>query len=436
MSLCSRFLPMVMACATVIGLSFSAHGEGHKGMNVPTIKSSALMSGLENPWDMAFLSDGTMFFTEKCKGLSVRTRDGSVNALYGMKDSKGYGNSGSDLFCSGQAGMLGVVADIDFAKNRAIYVYSTSTKYHGSGCKTNFEKCDGNIVMRFNVSKDLKSVSNRTDIVKDIQYKPFESNQPFGGPGAHNGGRLRIGPGGFLWVTGGDRHRGICPQDGKLLCGKVLRVDGDGNAHPGNNPPDGFDKRIYTYGHRNVQGIDFRPSDGRAFTSEHGPWHNDEITGLINGGNAGWDPAEKRAGRGECPDKYCGYEPNQKKGMDPALRAAYTPMSDTRFTDLMPAAWNNMGWSQGTGSAAFLRGSNWGIYEGRLAVGIMGIGFGGTPPGKRIDMISITPDGLGVNSIVRMPLGFSKRFRGLVMGPDNALYVAVDEGEIYRVTAE
>ena len=47
--------------------------------------------------------------------------------------------------------------------------------------------------------------------------------------------------------------------------------------------------------------------------------------------------------------------PLRKKGMDPALRAAYTPMSDTRFTDLMPAAWNNMGWSQGTGSAAFLR---------------------------------------------------------------------------------
>jgi glucose/arabinose dehydrogenase len=377
-----------------------------------------------------------MFFTEKCKGLSVRTKSGSVNALYGMKGSKGYNGSGSDLFCAGQAGMLGVVADINFAENRTLYVYSTSTKYHGSGCKTNFEKCDGNIVMRFKVSGDLKSVSNRTDIVKDIQYKPFKSNQPFGGPGAHNGGRLRIGPGGFLWVTGGDRHRGICPQDGTLLCGKVLRVDGNGKAHPANNPPKGFDKRIYTYGHRNVQGIDFRPSDGRAFTSEHGPWHNDEITGLINGGNAGWDPAEKRAGRGECPDKYCGYEPNQKKGMDPAVRSAYTPMSDTRFEDLMPAAWNNMGWSQGTGSAAFLKGSNWGIYEGRLTVGIMGIGFGGTPPGKRIDIISITPDGLGVNGIVRMPIGFDKRFRGLVMGPDNALYVAVDEGEIYKVTAE
>ena len=51
-------------------------------------------------------------------------------------------------------------------------------------------------------------------------------------------------------------------------------------------------------------------------------------------------------------------------------------------------------------------------------------------------MIGITPDGLGINAITRMPLGFSKRFRGLVMAPDNSLYVAVDEGEIYRVTAE
>jgi len=432
----AKFFTTVMAFAVMSGLSANVHADAHEGMNIPTIKSSAVMTGLESPWDMAFLPDGTMFYTEKCKGLSVRTKNGSVNALYGMKGSTGYRDSGNDLFCEGQAGMLGVVADIHFAKNRTLYVYSTSDKYHGSGCKTNFEKCNGNIVMRFKVSDDLKSVSNRTDIVTDIQYKPFESNQPFGGPGAHNGGRLRVGPGGFLWVTGGDRHRGICPQDGQLLCGKVLRIDGDGNAHPENNPPAGFDKRIYTYGHRNVQGIDFRPSDGRAFTAEHGPWHNDEITALVNGGNAGWDPAEKRGGRGACPDKYCGYEPNQMDAVDPAVRAAYTPMSDTRFKDLMPASWNNNGFSQGTGSAAFLKGSNWGIYEGRLTVGIMGIAFGDTPPGSRIDIIDLTPDGLGIRGIVRMPLGFSKRFRGLVMGPDNALYASTDEGEIYRITAE
>ena len=432
-----RMSAFIAAFALTFSWSVTSNADGHQGMDVPKISSSVVLDGLDGPWDMAFLDDGTMFYTEKCKGLSVRTASGNVNALYGMKDSAGnYPSSGSDLFCSGQAGMLGVAVDRDFGKNRTIYVYSTSNKYYGSGCKTNFEKCDGNIVMRFKVSGDLKKVSNRKDIVKDIQYKPFESNQPFGGPGAHNGGRIRIGPGGYLWVAGGDRHRGICPQNGQLLCGKVLRIDGDGNAHPDNNPPEGFDKRIYTYGHRNVQGIDFRPSDGKAFTAEHGPWHNDEITALVNGGNAGWDPAEKTAGRGACPDKYCGYEPNQTEGMDPAVRAAYTPMSDTRFDDLMPATWNNNGFSQGTGSAAFLKGSNWGVYEGRLAVGIMGIGFGDTPPGKRIDLISITPDGLGINGIVRMPLGFSERFRGLAMGPDNALYVAVDAGKIYKVTGE
>lgn len=439
MSKCAVLLSTVTAfAAALVGVVSSAqageHGSG--GMNIPTIEASEVMTGLENPWDMAFLPDGTMFYTEKCKGLSVRTASGAVNALYGIKGSSGYADSGSDLFCDGQAGMLGVVADRNFDKNRSLYVYSTSNKYYGDGCKTNFERCDGNIVMRFTVSEDLASVSDRTDIVTDIQYKPFESNQPFGGPGAHNGGRLRIGPGGYLWVTGGDRHRGICPQDGTLLCGKVLRIDGDGKAHPDNNPPKGFDKRIYTYGHRNVQGIDFRPSDGRAFTAEHGPWHNDEITALVNGGNAGWDPAQNVGGRGECPDQYCGYEPNQMDAMNPAVRAAYTPMSDTRFDDLMPPAWNNNGYSQGTGSAAFLKGSNWGIYEGRLTTGIMGIAFGDTPAGSRIDIVDLAADGLSVKSVIHMPVGFSKRFRGLVMGPDNALYAATDEGEIYKITAK
>jgi len=406
-----------------------------QAMNVPTIKAEQVMSGLENPWDMAFTNGGDMFFTEKCKGLSVRHADGKVSALYGMKGSKGYKSSGKDLFCEGQAGMLGVALSKDFDKDRTLFLYSTSNKYHGSGCKTNFEKCDGNIVMKFKVAKNNKSVSKRTDIIKDIQYKPFKSNQPFGGPGAHNGGRIRVGPGGYLWVGTGDRHRGICPQDNSILCGNVLRVDADGNAHPENNPPMGSDKRIYTYGHRNVQGIDFRPSDGRAFTAEHGPWHNDEITALVNGGNGGWDPAEKRGGRVACPDKYCGYEPNQKDGMIPALRAAYTPMSDTRFDDLMTPAWNNNGYSQGTGSAAFLKGSNWGIYEGRLAAGIMGIAFGGTPGGLRIDMYDIAADGLSMKSVVHMPLGMEKRFRGLRMGPDNALFATTDEGEVWKISA-
>ena len=133
----------------------------------------SILNGLENPWDMAFTKNGDMFFTEKCKGLSVKTKSGSVIKLAGMKGAKGYASSNSDLFCSGQAGMMGVAVDPNFKKNRRICMKSTSNKYHGSGCKTNFDKCDGNIIMRMEVSKDMKSVSNRVDIVKDIQYKPL-----------------------------------------------------------------------------------------------------------------------------------------------------------------------------------------------------------------------------------------------------------------------
>ena len=118
-----KMLPAISASAVMlVGLAPNAHAEG---MKVPTIEASEVMSGLENPWDMSFLSDGTMFYTEKCKGLSVRTASGDVNALYGVKGSSGYGDSGSDLFCDGQAGMLGVVADSDFDSNGLYWISVT-----------------------------------------------------------------------------------------------------------------------------------------------------------------------------------------------------------------------------------------------------------------------------------------------------------------------
>ena len=76
---------------------------------------------------MAFLPNGTMFFTEKCHGLSVRQPGGAVAKLLGMKDAKGYASTANDLFCEGQAGMAGVAVDPSFASNRFIYVYSTSS---------------------------------------------------------------------------------------------------------------------------------------------------------------------------------------------------------------------------------------------------------------------------------------------------------------------
>ena len=111
-------------------------------------------------------------------------------------------------------------------------------------------------------------MSERTDIVTDIPYK--HAVVTVGRPGAHSGGRIRVGPDGFLYITTGDNHHPTLPQDVTRLGGKVLRVDRDGKAAPGNNAPAGGDPRIFTYRHRNVQGIAFRPGTGRR---EHAPTH-------------------------------------------------------------------------------------------------------------------------------------------------------------------
>ncbi len=417
-SLCSA---MAIAAPFCLATGAAVHAAA------PKILHETVLSGLDNPWDMAFLPDGTMFFTEKCSGLSVRLPAGDVKKLLGVKGSEGYAGTADDLFCEGQAGMMGVAVDPDFATNRQIYVYATSSKTAPGS----------NRLMRLKVADDLSAVSDRTDIVDDVPYKPKASDHPFGGPGAHNGGRVRFGPDGFIYLTTGDTHNGEVPQSPKLIGGKVLRIDRDGKAAEGNKPPEGFDPRIYTFGHRNVQGIDFRPSDGTPVVAEHGPWHSDEITVLKNGGNGGWDPRPNMAGRGDCPDKYCGYSPNQTEGMDPKERVKFMPMTDlATYPDAMKPAWNNNGLSQGTSSAVFLTGDQWGDWKGRLAVGIMGIGFGGTPVGQRIDVIELKDDGMSVGEVVSMPLPMAAgRFRSVVQGPDGSLYTSVDEGSIFKLTA-
>ena len=410
------------AIATVIGASPAL---AQSGMNTTSLQHEIVLEGLDSPWDMAFLEDGTMFFTEKCDGLSVRMPDGTVNALLGMSGSEDYASTAEDLVCEGQAGMMGVAIDPDFSDNRRIYVYSTSEK---SDPRTNR-------LMRLVVNEDFTDVSERTDIVDDVPYKVEASDHPFGGPGAHNGGRVRFGPDGALWLTTGDNHNPEIPQSPTMMGSKVLRLDTDGNAHKDNTPPEGFDTRTYTYGHRNVQGIAFHPSTGTPIVAEHGPWHSDEITVLQNGGNGGWDPRDNMAGRGDCPDGYCGYMPNQSEGMNRYERASFMPMTDFEtYPDAMPPIWTNNGWSQGTSAAAFLEGEQWGDWDGALAVSLMGIGFGGTPIGQRIDVIELDEE-ISVVDVTEMPLPMqSGRFRALVLGPDGSLYTAMEEGSIHKLT--
>ncbi len=341
-----------------------------------------------------------MFFTERCRGLSVRSPTGTVTRLFGTAGSNVLA---SDFFCEGQSGMHGVAIDPQFASNRYVYVFMSSN------LSTNPRT---NRVVRLVVNATNTAVSNRTDIVTNIAFKNAATAN--GGSGAHSGGRIRFSPGdGYLYVTTGDNHDGPLPQDPLRLGGKVLRIDRDGNAAPNNNPPSGFDPRIYTYGLRNPQGISFRPGSNQPFTAEHGPNHSDEVTPLVAGGNAGWDPQNRPALT--CLDNYCGY----------AGSPTTMPMTDTtRFPNALRPAWTNNASSQGLGPATFLTGTQWRAWNGRLLVGVMGA--------NRLDLLDINTAG---TAATRSDFGSlpSARYRSLVQGPDGNLYIATDGGQIWRV---
>jgi len=416
------YLPTALAVATLLTVGSAS---------AMTVKADNFQQA-ESPWDMAFLKDGTMFFTEKCKGLSVRTPNGDVKKLLGVGGSSGFANVKDDLFCDGQAGVQGVAIDPDFDSNRYVYLYSSSR-----GANRTYGGYN-NILMRMKVGSSMSDVSDIVEIINDFGYKPKKSNHPFGGPGAHNGGRVRFGPDGFIYVAIGDNHSGEGPQSPTQLRGKILRVDRDGKAAAGNKPPSGFDARVFTYGHRNPQGIAFRPGTGEPFVSENGPWHSDEVTKLENGGNGGWDPRGNVNGRPECPDGYCGYSPNQMGALPPKERAAFMPMTDLKaYPNAMKPAWNNNGLSQGMCGSVFLVGKQWKEWEGRLAVGYAGIGIHGTPTGNRIDILDISKDGKSAKREELLWPTFAGRFRHVSLDQQGNLYVADEaSGMIYKVTPQ
>ena len=395
-------IAMVVLTSSLVAATRSPASPSAASAEAPKLTRTVLMAGLQEPWDIAFTPDGVMLFTEKCRGVSARLPDKKTVRLFG---TGGSALVAPDLFCEGQSGVHGIAVDPDFAKGtRDIYVYIAS----------NLRKPATNRVVRVTVNADYTSVGNRTDIIEDISYKNAANG--VGIAGAHSGGRIRFGPDRFLYVTTGDNHNATLPQDLKRLGGKVLRVRRDGTAAPGNNTPAGGDPRIFTYGHRNVQGITFRPAGqpnaGQPFTAEHGPNHSDEVTALVAGGNAGWDPQNRPGLR--CPDNYCGY------AGDPTTM----PMTDTqRFPNAMPPSWVYNGSVRGMGPALFLDGKQWKGWSGRLLVSLMA--------GRRIVVLELDARGMATNeATVELP---ATRTRTLVQGPDGNLYTANDDGEIWRV---
>lgn len=213
-----------------------------------------IATGLEVPWDIAFLPGGDLLVTERPGRLKRIAADGGVTDIAGLDDVRS----------SGEGGLLGVAVHPGFSANGWVYLYRTVT-------------ADGsakNRVDRYRLEGD--ALVERTTIIQNI-------------PGAlyHDGGEIVFGSDGKLYVTTGDASQSALAQDLKSLAGKILRLNDDGTI-PGDNP---FGTAVWTYGHRNPQGLAW-DAQGRLWATEHGRSGVrsgfDELNLIEAGKNYGW----------------------------------------------------------------------------------------------------------------------------------------------------
>ena len=256
-----RRRPLLIAAAAVVALAATTITPAAAVSGpTPSLKVVTVLSGLHRPWDIAFTPGGGMLFTERPGPIRFKIANSTVVRTLAVP---------SDVVARGEGGMMGVAVDPNFVSNRRIYTCFLSDR---SGV------LDVRLV-RWRMNEAVTAVTDRADIVTGI---------PANSTGRHSGCRPRFGPDGRIWMGTGDAAMPTVPQSKTLLGGKVLRVDTNGNAVAGNAGYP-FDSRIYSYGHRNVQGIAFSPG-GKAYSIEHGTNRDDEVNRLAPQANYGWDP--------------------------------------------------------------------------------------------------------------------------------------------------
>ena len=360
----------------IASLTFTLQSVETAEIPPPGLLVSTLVSGLSIPWDLDFTPDGTMLFTEWRGVLSSRGPDGAVREVEADFE---------DLFAVGETGLMGIVVDPDFISNRRFYT------------------CQGHVGPEVQV---IAWTMNASYTAATRVADPLVGGIP-ATSGRHGGCRMRFGPEGYLWIATGDAASGRLPQDLTSLGGKVLRVDPSTGAGAPSNPF-ASSPRIYTYGHRNVQGLALRPGTGRMWAVEHGPRVDDEINLLVAGGNYGWDPVP-------------GYNES-------------VPMTDrVKFPGALAAKWSSGSPTLAVSGGIFLEGRQWGIWEGWLAVA--------TLRDEKLRLFEFTPEGDFVRQFIVPELdGAYGRLRTPMMGPDGALYVTTSNGggrdRILRIASE
>ncbi|OWA34893.1 quinoprotein glucose dehydrogenase [Saccharibacillus sp. O16] len=222
-----------------------------------TGQTETIADNLDTPWEIQF--DGSTIY--------MPLRGGSIMKVQGGERIEQSITMNAKILEEGEGGLLGMALAPDFAKSRQAYVYHT------------YEQGDQirNRVIRIQENSDGTLWSETAMLLEHI-------------PGArvHDGGRIAFGKDGMLYVTTGDAQQDSLAQDPSSLAGKILRMTPEGKVPEDNPIPDSY---VYSYGHRNSQGIDWT-ADGTLYASEHGPsgdpGGHDEMNQIQAGGNYGW----------------------------------------------------------------------------------------------------------------------------------------------------
>ncbi len=280
----------------------------------PSIERTRIATGFVIPWDVIDVGGGHLLVSERGGGFGLIEPDGRQVEVAADLD---------DLWVAGETGLMGLASR------------------PGPGSTVEVFSCQGHTtpreiqVIAWTLDLDTASMTRRAD--------PLVGGLPIA-TGRHGGCQLELDADGALFVGTGDAAIGTLPQRTDSLGGKVLRVDPDTGDGVAGNPFVGVagDDRIYTLGHRNVQGLARHPDTGGIWSVEHGPDTDDEVNRLRPGGNAGWNPVP---------------------GYNEAV-----PMTDSAQPNVMPAVWSSGRPTLAVSGGTFLDGDRWGAFDGALAI--------------------------------------------------------------------
>jgi glucose/arabinose dehydrogenase len=225
-------------------------------------KLTTITDGLERPWGLAFLPNGDFLITERVGRLRI-VKDGQLNAkpISGLPEN---------IYVKGQGGLLDVAIHPEFASNNLVYISYAGGNESGASTK---------------VARG-RLVDNRLEETETVFVA-----EPKTEGSLHYGSRLVFADDGTLFITTGDRYDRLHDaQRPSNHLGSIIRINDDGSI-PEDNPfvdHEGYQAEIYSYGHRNAQGITMRPSDKSIWAHEHGPRGGDEVNKLKAGANYGW----------------------------------------------------------------------------------------------------------------------------------------------------